>query len=157
MAEKSKAQRSKRKHSSIIKSNIQKHMSLKRILSFVLLPVFALGLYTFPSAASANGGDVTITNNNSAYVFNHVKVEAETGDNQANGGDGGDAGDGGDGAEGGEGGEAGDGGMGGDAGMGGDGGDGGDGGYGDGDGDGGDGEDGGDAGMGGDGGDGGAG
>src|SRR3990167_1841622 len=105
-------------------------MTFKRIFSLGFLPVFALGLYSLPQGALAkSGGDVEITNTNSAEVFNFVKVEAETGDNQANGGDGGDAGDGGDGAEGGDGGNGGDGAEGGDAGDGGNGGDGGEGGY----------------------------
>src|SRR3989344_399840 len=83
---------------------------VKRITGITLLPVFALGLYMLPQNALANSGDeVEVINSNSAEIFNFVSAEAETGDNQANGGDGGNAGSGGDGEEGGEGGEGGDG------------------------------------------------
>ena len=50
-------------------------MTFKRIIGSILVPVFALGLYTFPQGTFAkSGGDVEVTNNNFAVVTNYVSV-----------------------------------------------------------------------------------
>jgi hypothetical protein len=77
-----------------------------------------------PGNQSSGGSDVIVINDNYASVFNMVKVEANTGDNDADGGDGEEGGEGGDAEEndnaggtqintGGDGGNGGDGGLGG--------------------------------------------
>jgi len=97
-------------------------MIKKIITSSVLLPLLSVGLYATPALAWHwnNGNDITVTNNNDAYVKNDVDVSASTGGNDANGGTGSAAGNGGDvsnsddnnaGGNGGNGGNGGDGGA----------------------------------------------
>src|SRR3989344_783439 len=73
-------------------------MIKKIITSSVLLPLLSVGLYATPALAWHwnNGNDITVTNNNDAYVKNDVDVSASTGCNDANGGTGSAAGNGGD-------------------------------------------------------------
>jgi len=74
-----------------------------KLATSMLLPALALGIFTAPAAAFAmpqhNEGvttDIDVVNTNSAMVINAFNVEANTGDNRAEGGNGGDAGDTGD-------------------------------------------------------------
>lgn len=88
----------------------------------MLVPLMSVGLYATPALAWhwSNNSDITVTNNNGAYVKNDVDVSASTGGNDANGGTGSAAGNGGDvnnsddnntGGNGGNGGDGGDGGV----------------------------------------------
>lgn len=86
-----------------------------------VLAVATFSLYTFQAGAFFGGGSgdeerTVINTDNSASVSNDVRVEAETGENDSEGGDGGRGGDGGDTSRG-DGGRGGDGGDGGDGGT----------------------------------------
>jgi hypothetical protein len=70
-------------------------------IAFALAFAFALSMpaYAFNHGNGGHGnkgGDVYVKNNNSATVTNNIESEAETGENDADGGDGYDGGDGGD-------------------------------------------------------------
>lgn len=62
----------------------------------VALLLGAFGSATEAAAFMGGGDDITVENSNEADVTNNLEVEAETGDNDANGGDGEEGGHGGD-------------------------------------------------------------
>lgn len=70
-------------------------MIKKIITSSVLMPLLSVGLYATPALAD-DVLNISVINNNDAYVTNYVDVTAKTGGNNADGGTGSAAGDGGD-------------------------------------------------------------